>query len=160
MISDVCGGQTRTTLSCENCGNRKVLFEIFNNLSLSIPAKMEIPLNITALLLNGTIVQIAVSISKFAKISELIVEISKIILVPSDSLYLAEYYPGSNLIVLNRYENDPLLRIIRENSNLFAYEVINSLDVAEKLGKKYTKYSNQSAFKVFQHVDVCLTKDS
>lgn len=160
LISDVCGGQTRTSLTCENCGNRKVLFEIFNNLSLPIPVSMEIPLNVTTITFNSKPMQIALVINKFAKISEFIKEISKIINIPKEKIFLGEYYHGSTLINLTKCENEPILRFIRETSNLFVYETINTIEEAEAYGKKLVKYTNQdNLFKVSQHVDVMDSKD-
>ena len=161
LISDVCGGQTRTTLICENCNNRKVLFEIFTNLSLPIPASMDIPLNVTILLLNGEITQIAVAITKFAKLSEFIQEICKKAGLDKDRMLLAEYYPGSSLVNLNRYENEPLLKLVRETSNLFAYEIINTIEEAENQGKKLLKYPSQGpSYEISHHVDVLTWNDT
>ena len=161
LISDVCGGQSRRTLICEQCGNRKVLFEIFNNLSLPIPASMEIPLNITVVFLNGKITQVAVLINKFAKISELSQEVAKIVFLAKEKIILAEYYSGSILKNLKPYENESLLLHIRESSNLFAYETIVTIAEAEAQGKKVVKYIKQGPFYgVSQHVDVLTSNDT
>ena len=155
LISDVCGGQTRTSLTCDNCGNRKVLFEIFNNISLPIPARMEIPLRITAALLNDNFIQVSVVISKFSKISELILEVAKMLFLPKEKIILAEYYGGSILTGLAKYENEPILKYLRESSNILAYEIVNSVDVAESFGRKLVRYNSQGpVFQANQHVDV------
>lgn len=160
LVSDVCGGQTRTTLSCENCGHRKVLFEIFNNLSLPIPAKMEIPLNITVVLLSESFVQVTVVISRFAKIAELVEEVSKLVYLPKEKIVIGEYFVGSNLSNLSKYENEPLLRFVRDTSNLFAYEVLNTIEAAESYGKKLLKYHNQGPYyRSGQHVDVKMNEE-
>ncbi|OMJ92479.1 hypothetical protein SteCoe_4713 [Stentor coeruleus] len=160
LVSDVCGGQTRTKLTCENCKNKKVLFEIFNNISLPIPANMQVPVTVTIVYLNGNSMQIALAINKFFKISELIAEVSKIALIPKEKLFLADYYHGSILNNLSRFENEPILRFIRDNSNIFAYEIIMTIEETEGFGKKLQKYpGNVDPYMVHNHVDVMTEKD-
>jgi ubiquitin C-terminal hydrolase len=143
LVSDVCGGQTRTTLSCPVCNSRKVLFEIFNNLSLPIPARLTLPISVTVLYLNGKAVQIGIVISRFSRIAQLVEQVAQLALLASDKLLLGDYYPGSSLIPLSKYENEPILRFVRENSNLFAFEIVSSIPEAESYGRKLIKYASQ-----------------
>ena len=154
-ISDVCGGQTRRTLTCENCGYKKVLFEVFYNLSVPVPASMDIVIHATIVYRNKKTTQIGIIINKFLKINDLLQEISNITSLHKEKMLLSFYYTGSPVIALRNCEGDPIFRKIRENSNIFVFEVITTLDEAEALGKKWAKYSNSfTGYQEGNHVDV------
>jgi ubiquitin carboxyl-terminal hydrolase 4/11/15 len=159
-ISDVCGGQTRRTLTCENCGYKKVLFEVFYNLSVPVPASMEIVIMATVVFKKRKALQIGIFINKFLKITDLMQEIANLSGLSKEKLLLCFFYSGSPVIALRNNENDPIFRRIRENSNVFVFEVITTLEESESLGKKWAPYGNSlSSFKEGDHVDVHLNKE-
>lgn len=146
LVSDVCGGQTRRTLTCEKCGNRRVLFEIFNNLSVPVPASMEICIHSTVIFKNKKAMQIGVFISKFSKVGDLIQEIANLAQIPKEKLIMAFYFPGSPVFPIRNCEGDPIFRRIRENSNILVFEVSTTLEEAEIMGKRWSAYGSTTNF--------------
>ncbi|CAG9319010.1 unnamed protein product [Blepharisma stoltei] len=137
VITDLCGGQTRTTLRCSSCKSKRVLFEIFTNLSLPIPISMSIPLYITVIPLKGAIQMIGIMISKYVQVDDLLAEISEMSKINKESLYLAELSNKSQLSHFDSHKNEILVRLgITTRSNLYAYEVIRTVQEAETIGGK------------------------
>lgn len=160
LVSDVCGGQTRRTLTCVNCGNRRVLFEIFNNLSIPVPACMEICIHATVVYKHKKALQVGVFISKFLRVGDLMQEISNLAEIPKEKLIIAFYYPGSPVFPIKNCEGDPIFRRIRENTNLLVFEASTTLEEAESIGKRWSAYGSNTNFLLpNQQVDVKVGND-
>lgn len=156
VITDLCGGQTRTTLRCANCKSKRVLFEIFTNLSLPIPIVMSIPIYITVIQTKTAITKIGLLISKYAQIDELITQISELTMIPKENIYLAELYMNSQLTHFDGHQNQILTRLgITSKSELFAYEIIRTIQEAEKLGRRVlSSIDISSEMKIGDQIDV------
>lgn len=136
-VTDLLGGQTRNTLQCNHCGHRCIIFEIFTNLSLPLPASMMISIYVTVVLNKQPLTKLAVLISKYAKIDELLDKISGIIAVDKNSIYLCEIVNQTNLTPLHINPQDMLAKLgIMAKHELYCYEITSSIQELEKLGKK------------------------
>lgn len=153
IVSDICAGQTKTTLTCNSCGCRRILFEIFTNLSLPIPITTSIPLYITIVPLFGSITKMALMVSKHCKVKEIIDNICQFSGITIEKLSLIEGSISYSLTYLDLHQNASLDHLgISQKADLYAFETRKTIESCEELGKKARKYD--SNLEIGAQVDV------
>ncbi|OMJ76760.1 hypothetical protein SteCoe_23822 [Stentor coeruleus] len=153
IVSDICAGQTKTTLTCNICGCRRILFEIFTNLSLPIPIIISIPLYITIVPLFGSISKIGLMVSKHSKIKDIIENISNFSRIDIEKLSLIEGNISYSLTYLDLHLNVSLDHLgINKKTDLYAFETRKTIESCEELGRKARKHD--SNLEVGAQVDI------
>ena len=136
VISDLCGGQTRTTIICQHCGVKTVHFETFLYLSVPIPVSAEMSVFITALPRQGGVKRYGLQVGKLATFSDIIGQIEQITEIQREKLLLAEMDSAK---IFRLHESLPKTALthlgISPLSELLAIEVLNTIPQAESLGK-------------------------
>jgi ubiquitin C-terminal hydrolase len=142
IVSDICAGQTKTTLVCTSCNSKRVLFEIFTNLSLPIPIYTSIPLYCIIVPIEGPITKIGVIISVYSKVTELLNILFKYCEIPIENLMVIESNFTYNISILNDHPNETLQNLgITTKTDLIALEVRKKIESCEKMGRKALKYT-------------------
>mmetsp|Transcript_7983 Transcript_7983/g.11781 ORF Transcript_7983/g.11781 Transcript_7983/m.11781 type:complete len:1135 (+) Transcript_7983:1577-4981(+) len=155
IVTDLFGGQTRTTLTCTSCSNKRVLFEIFTSLSLPVPCKMEIPLYVVIIPLHTSVFRIGIVVSTFATVKDIVVKTSQVTGISPQKLILGEFFMKRHLTNLENHLSESIQKLgINTNSELFAFEIIRDVEEAELLGKKVLAYQNKTAISEGDYVDV------
>ena len=154
IITDMCAGQTKTTLTCGNCGSTRILFEIFTNLSLPIPYINSIPVYVTIVPMASNIVKIAIMASKQKKIKDFLDEISSFSNIPIENLLL---FDSSYNLSYRTYDNSPDYTLanlgLSSKAELYAYEARKTVESCEEQGKRVKAYDVQS-FAINSQVDI------
>ena len=137
VISDLCGGQTRTTLTCSACGARSVLFETFMYLSLPIPVSTEMPLYLTCVPAEGPAKRFGISIPATALLEDLVSKVVELSGMRGAKVLLAEEYQAKIYRTHDVETKVPIKRLgIRAKAELLAFEVHWSIEQAESEGKR------------------------
>ena len=153
IITDICAGQTKTTLSCTSCNSKRILFEIFTNLSLPIPIINSIPLYIIVVPLLSPITKFAVLISKYLKISDLLQKISTYSSIPIENLMLIEAVLNNNITILENHPHITLSNLgIHSKAELVAFEIRKTVEECEKLGRRALAYN--SKIQIGEQIDI------
>ena len=128
------GGQTRTKLTCANCGQETMFFEPYQMLSLPIPADHNIDILFTVVPRNkGSFYKYGLTINKFATLGALHQEIERLTKIPSTKFVVASVYQNKINLVYNFSDDEPLIRLgIRAGENLYVYEVHKNIEDAEQ----------------------------
>lgn len=143
-ISDLMGGQTRTTIKCRNCGDVSVLFEMFMHLALPIPVSMQQALFVSLSHSSGKLVKYGLILPRGATLDSLIAKVAEVIRMPTDSFLLCDLFARKISAIYAPGRTDPLRRLgIHARSELVAYEAPGSLEAYEhdlaKLAKPPTE---------------------
>ena len=137
VISDLCGGQTRTTLTCTSCGARTVLFETFMYLSLPLPVSTEMPLYLTCVPPEGPVKRFGLTVPTTALLEDLIAKIVELSGMRSSKLMLAEEYQGKIYRTHDVETRVPIKRLgIRPKTELLVFEIHWSIEQAESDGRR------------------------
>ena len=137
VISDLCGGQTRTTLVCANCQGRTVFFETFLSLSLPIPVRTDMALYLTVVSRDGVAKKWGIHLSKFALLEDLVSKAVEIATIHAEKVLIAEMYQSRIYTTYDFSPKDPIRKLgIRSKCELLAFEVHHSIDQAESDGRK------------------------
>jgi ubiquitin C-terminal hydrolase/Ca2+-binding EF-hand superfamily protein len=137
VVSDICGGQTRTILSCNKCGNTKVIFELFMNLSLPIPISMDFPLFVIVVLRNGGLIKLGIVVNKYAVVQNIVEDVAKSMRVNEKNILLAELFGNKIYTAFDLNPKEAIRKLgIRNKSELIAYEIVRNIDEAESEGRK------------------------
>ena len=158
IITDMCAGQTKTTLTCTACGSTRILFEIFTNLSLPIPYINTIPVYITIITWSSPVIKIAMMASKHFKVKELIEQISSFCGLPTDRILL---FDSSFNLSYRTLENSPEFSLanlgVSNKAEFFACEGRKSVESCEEQGKRVRPYGKDT-FEVNDQVDIFNSK--
>lgn len=137
VISDLCGGQTRTTLTCSACGARSVLFETFMYLSLPLPVSTDMPIYLTCVPAEGPVKRFGITIPITALLEELIEKVVELSGMRSAKILLSEDYQAKIYRIHDVEMKVPIKRLgIRAKAELMAFEVHWSIEQAESEGKR------------------------
>ena len=143
IISDICAGQTKTTLTCMNCGSKRIIFEIFTNLSLPIPIASNIPIYITVVPLNSLISKIGIIISKHATVSQVLEKVALYSNISIEKLTLIEVSSNYSITILDSNPTNTLDNLtINAKAEIFAYEIRKTIKDCEELGKKTLEHNS------------------
>lgn len=158
IITDICAGQTKTTLTCSDCGSTRILFEIFTNLSLPIPYINTIPVYITIITWASPVSKIAFMASKHCKVKELLEEISNFCGLSTDRILL---FDASYNLSYRTLDNSPEFSLVNlglsTRAEFFACEGTKTVDACEKQGKRVKPYGKDT-FDVNDQVDIYHSK--
>jgi len=139
-ISDLMGGQTRTTIRCRNCGDVSVLFEMFMHLALPIPVSMQQALFVSLFHSSGKLVKYGLILPRGATLDSLITKVAEVIQMPSDSFLLCDLYARKIGAIYAPGRTDNLRRLgINARTELVAYEAPGCLDAYEQDLSKLAK---------------------
>ena len=153
IITDICAGQTKTTLTCSNCQSKRILFEIFTNLSLPIPITTTIPLYITVVPLTSPITKIAMMVSKHSLISEVLAKVIQYSGFSLDTLKLIEANVNYNISELDSHSSSTLNDLgISHKAELLAFEVRTTIESCEIMGKRALRY--ESSLNIGDQIDI------
>ena len=137
VISDLCGGQTRTTLICTNCQAKTIFFETFLNLSLPIPVRTDMVLYLTVVPREGVVKKHGISISKFSHLEDLISKAVELGGLQTERVLIAEMYQSRIYTTYDFSGKEPIRKLgIRSKSELLAFEINSTIDQAETEGRK------------------------
>ena len=145
VISDLCGGQTRTTLMCGSCQARTVFFETFLNLSLPIPIRNDMVVYLTIIPLEASTQKFSLTVSKFALLEEIQTKAVELGGLRAEKVIIAEVYQNRIYTTYDISPKEPLRKLgIRGKSELIAFEIHHSIAEAEGDGRK-TQVSSEHA---------------
>lgn len=136
VISDLCGGQIRNCLSCKSCGDKRVVFEHFMDLSVPIPLKdSDVGILIIFVSRNmKNIKRIKFRISKDDPLEALLESMQTKTNINPNCLIFGYVQEG---FILKLFQPQTIEEFVpkRKNCHLFAFEIINKIKDAEKDGK-------------------------
>lgn len=132
-ISDLLGGQTKTTLICKECKDTTVLFELFLHIAVPIPVSMTQALNFTVFPAIGRLVRYGVVLQKGCNVQTLAAKIAELTGLGRDSFLLGDIYSNR----LNSFYDSQSLESLRRQgiharTDLVAYETETSLTQYER----------------------------
>lgn len=136
VISDLCAGQTKTSLTCGHCGLHTVLFETFLYLSLPIPASSDMSVFVTAIPTSGRGKRYGLRIGKLATMGELVAIIGTTTGLRPEELILAEMDSAKIFRLYDPLALQPLCHLgVTPLCELLACEVPRTFPQAETRGK-------------------------
>lgn len=139
-ISDLMGGQTRTTIRCRSCGDVSVLFEMFMHLALPIPVSMQQALFVSLCLFTGKVVKYGLVLPRGATVDALIAKVAEVTHMPSDSFLLCDLYSHKIGTTYSLGRTETLRRLgINARSELVAYEVPSTVEAFERELLKFAR---------------------
>lgn len=132
-ISDLMGGQTKTTLVCKNCRDTTVLFELFLHIAVPIPVSMTQALSFTVFPATGRLVRYGAVLQKGCNVQTLAAKIAEIAGLGVDCFLLGDIYSNR----LNSFYDPQSLESLRRQginarTDLVAYETETSLTQYER----------------------------
>ncbi|CAG9332096.1 unnamed protein product [Blepharisma stoltei] len=158
VISDLCGGQTRNVLKCEKCNDITTLFEMFMDLSIPLPNEQsELSIRITVILRPpNPIVRYILKLKKNCEISDLFEKLNTLTGVsPQNFLFAHVNHSYADDLF---YPKNIMDCILNDESDLYAFEVIDDIEQAEMAGKLTLKRENvegwRKLLKKGQQIDV------
>lgn len=136
VISEICGGQTRNCLTCKNCTEKSTVFEVFNDFSVPIPIKVyDCELVLIVIRMDfGESNKVLVKFNKNDEISEFYDKIETKTNIKAQNLvfaYVQECYSDQFFVPETVDEV-----LIADRGELYAFEVISTVEKCEELGKK------------------------
>ena len=136
VISQICGGQTRNQITCKNCTEKSIIFEVFNDFSIPIPIKQydsEVQVVVIRMNLKDSL-RVLVKINQKDEIFEFLNQIEELSDVPCTNLVFAYVVDGYFQEV---FSPDSIEQVLAEGEGeLYAFEVISTIRKCEELGKK------------------------
>lgn len=137
VISAICGGQTRNCLVCKNCSEKSTIFEVFTDFSIPIPIK-QYDISIIVVLIpmqSRNFQKVLINFNRNDEIEAFFSDLQNKISIPVQKLvfafvrksYFDEFFQPTSIDEVNPPD---------ENHILYAYEIINTIDEAESMGKK------------------------
>jgi ubiquitin C-terminal hydrolase len=155
IVTDICAGQTKTTLQCTACNSRRILFEIFTNLSLPIPIATTVPVYVTVVPLAAAVVKIGLVLQKEAKVKDLLDQIAGISKIAVQSLTVIEADQSCSISVIDAHPNSSLEGVgVCARSELYAFESRKTIESCEALGRRATKPVQDYEITAGSQVDV------
>jgi ubiquitin C-terminal hydrolase/Ca2+-binding EF-hand superfamily protein len=136
VISQICGGQTRNQLTCKNCLEKSVIFEVFNDFSIPIPIKQyDSEVLVTVIRVNmKESKKVLIKINKKDDIVDFLSKIEEISGFPASDLVFAFVFDS---FFEETFIPESLEEVLQEDQgDLHAFEVIRSIEKCEELGKK------------------------
>ena len=126
-----------------NCGSKRIIFEIFTNLSLPIPIASNIPIYITVVPLNSLISKIGIIISKHATVSQVLEKVALYRNISIEKLTLIEVSSNYSITILDSNPTNTLDNLaINAKAEIFAYEIRKTIKDCEELGKKTLEHNS------------------
>jgi len=136
VISDLCAGQTKTTLTCRTCGLRTVLFETFLYLSLPIPVSMEMSIFVTVVRRSGGVRRYGLRVGKLATLGEVVEKLAAVSGVDREEVVVADMDSAKIFRLHDSITAAPLSHLgIFPLCELLVCEVPRTIPQAEARGK-------------------------
>jgi len=134
VISDLFGGQTRNVMECESCGHKKVVFEMFMDLSLPMPVKEnEVAVSVVVVpRLSSSVKKYTNRVSQDDCFESLLSKLQSSTGISPQNLVFAKV--SKNCI--EKVFQPLSIEEVASETELYAYEVISSIEEAEKEGRK------------------------
>ena len=138
MISAIFGSQTRNVLTCLKCSENKTIFEVFNYFSIPIPETYSgVNFSVTIVPRNTrSIIKIAITVNQSDPIEIFLSKIQNKSGIYARNLIFGFAKNGKLHECFQPITINDIL--IKSHFELFAFEIITSLDEAEKEGKMTT----------------------
>jgi ubiquitin C-terminal hydrolase len=155
VISDLCGGQTRCTILCSSCGNKKVLFEMFMSLSLPIPVSMETGVIVVVVPSTAKIFRTGYRVSQSLSIGALCELIAREMQTSPSRVMLVEAFDFNivKLVTTKDWHLSAKSLAQKTSSMLYAFDVHPTPDEAGADGRPpQTKTSN--SVNIGDHIDI------
>lgn len=132
IISAIFGGQTRNVFVCQQCGLKKVIFEVFNDFSVPIPSKnLKFHGYLTFIPRASTEVnKFPISLSENADIEEFLISVEKLTNIKSRSLIFGHNREGHCTSLFQPLQYSELFK--QKKHELCAFEVHNFTSEVEK----------------------------
>lgn len=140
IISAVFGTQTKNTFTCTNCHITKSFFEVFNDYSIPIPPLSEGSIiHVTIVTRNCTYLkQLSIKIRENMLIDDFIAQVDNKSPIKFKNLIFSHVYRGYCNKYFIPFNIEDLFS--KNNTELYAFEVITSLHEAENIGRFVSKH--------------------
>jgi ubiquitin C-terminal hydrolase len=132
-ISDLMGGQTKTTLICKECRDTTVIFELFLHIAVPIPVSMTQAFSFTLFPNSGRLVRYGVVLQKGSNVQTLATKIAELTGLGRDCFLLGDIYYNRLNSFYDPLSPETLRRQgINARTDLVAYETETSLAQYER----------------------------